>query len=87
MYNFALGAAVYAVRPEFPETIHHAVIAGLPDANDPAYTVDFPDRGRHRLRADHLATDLDAARAIQKAALVARADYFARKAARLQQAA
>lgn len=81
---FHTGQPVFVVRPEHPETIHAAIIARLPDADDPAYAVELPDGSRHRLTSQFIATDPAAARAIQQSALLDRANYFARKANRLR---
>lgn len=87
MSIFGLGQQVFFVRPEYPEEIHRATVTILPDARDPAYVVRVENGGRYVAEPNHLATDAAAARAIQQTALLARAEYFERKAAGLREIA
>lgn len=78
---YEIGQSVLLVRPEYPETIHGGTIFRLPDGNDPAYTVRLSDGSVHRAMLPSLTTDPAAAEAIQRLALLERANYFEAKAA------
>ena len=79
--TLSLNQPVFFVRPDAPEEIHTATLTALPTADDSTYGVRLPSGACYRAALGDLAADAAAARAIQKATLLARADYFERKAA------
>ena len=82
--SLSLNQPVLFVRPDAPEEIHTATLTALPDADDAAYGVRLPSGACYRAALGDLATDAAAARAIQRTYLLARAEYFERKAALLR---
>jgi hypothetical protein len=82
--SLSLNQPVLFVRPDAPEEIHTATLTALPDANDSTYSVRLPDGACYRAALGDLAVDWAAARARQQTYLLARAEYFERKAALLR---
>jgi hypothetical protein len=82
--SLSLNQPVFFVRPDAPEENYAATLTALPDADDSTYGVRLPSGACYRAALGDIAVDWAAARAIQQTYLLARAEYFERKAALLR---